>query len=66
MNNNKKRFITSTIGAIVLAFCYMAQAENGLEGAWVFSSWENLGNESVAAPQSGIFLSLAPTTPSCM
>ena len=56
MTNTKKHFLTSAIGVIALAFSFAAQAENDLEGGWIVSSWENLGDESVAEPQSGIFV----------
>jgi hypothetical protein len=50
MTNTKKHFLTSAIGVIALAFSFAAQAENDLEGGWIVSSWESLGDESVAEP----------------
>lgn len=57
MNNKRKYFATSAIlGLCLVLGLPAAYAETPLEGAWIVSSWDKLGDQAIADAQPGIFI----------
>lgn len=56
-NKNMNPVVTSIVVGLACAFAVpVAQADSPLEGAWIVSSWENLGGSAIDDPQPGLFI----------
>jgi len=53
---NKNNILSIFSGLVLLFGISIAQAESPLEGAWIVSSWEQLGDQAIGDPQPGIFV----------